>query len=94
MPHSIRVIISGRVQSVGYRAWTVTAASDFDLRGWVRNRSDGTMEAVFSGDEEKITSMVEACKEGHAGGACVSRIESFTWSETVDDGPFRAKPTV
>ncbi len=48
MPKTIRVIISGRVQGVGYRAWTVAMAGDSGLKGWVRNRSDGTVEAVFA----------------------------------------------
>ncbi|MEP6146460.1 MAG: acylphosphatase, partial [Nisaea sp.] len=43
---TIRVVISGRVQGVWYRGWTVSEASAAGLDGWVRNRSDGTVEAV------------------------------------------------
>jgi len=90
---TIRVIISGRVQGVGYRAWTVAMASDSGLKGWVRNLSDDTVEAVFHGEEAVVNAMLEACKEGPTA-ARVSKIEYFEWNETVDDGPFRAKPTV
>lgn len=93
MNKTIRVLISGRVQGVGYRAWTVSTASSFNLKGWVRNRSDGTVEAVFSGHEEKVASMLEACKQGPPA-ARVDKIEQFSWNEIVDNGPFHAKSTV
>jgi len=93
MNKTIRVIISGRVQGVSYRAWTVATASDFDLKGWVRNRSEGTVEAVFSGEESQVAAMLDACKEGPPS-ARINKIETFSWDEAVDDGPFRAKPTV
>ena len=59
-----RVVIHGRVQGVGYRAWTERAARQRGLRGWVRNRRDGTVEAVFAGAIEDVASMVEACRRG------------------------------
>ncbi|MBT6510918.1 MAG: acylphosphatase, partial [Rhodospirillaceae bacterium] len=46
----VRVCITGRVQGVWYRAWTTEEASELGLDGWVRNRRDGTVEAVFAGD--------------------------------------------
>jgi len=90
--HCIRVIISGRVQGVGYRAWTVKKASDMGIAGWVRNRSDGTVEAVFYGDEGKVMAMIEACKDGPMI-ARVNRIESFAHNEPVTDKGFTAKPS-
>jgi acylphosphatase len=69
-----RVLISGRVQGVGYREWTRRTADRHGLEGWVRNRTDGRVEAVFVGDRDRVLHMIEACREGplHAE---VSRIE-------------------
>ena len=92
MRQSIRVIISGRVQGVGYRAWVIATASQQGLRGWVRNRSDGSVEAVFHGEESKIFAMIEACKEGPPASR-VNSIESFTYKDEISEGPFAAKPT-
>lgn len=61
---SVRVVISGRVQGVWYRAWTREQASARGLSGWVRNRKDGAVEAVFSGPEENVLSMLEAARTG------------------------------
>ena len=58
------VIVRGRVQGVGYRAWTEDTALRYDLEGWVRNRRDGTVEAVFSGPDERVEAMLEACRHG------------------------------
>ena len=66
MINTIRVVISGRVQGVGYRAWTVEKATHLGLGGWVRNRNEGSVEAVFNGEETVIAAMVEACKEEEA----------------------------
>lgn len=57
-------MISGRVQGVWYRAWTVKEATALGLDGWVRNRADGTVEAVFSGEDTNVGAMLEACKTG------------------------------
>lgn len=61
---TVRLRIEGRVQGVWYRAWTVEAARRLGLRGWVRNRRDGSVEALVSGDEGKVAQLVEACHEG------------------------------
>ena len=61
---SVHVVISGRVQGVWYRAWTEGEAAGRGLNGWVRNRSDGTVEAVFSGTETEVAAMLDACKTG------------------------------
>ena len=47
-----------------YRAWTVRMAARFGLRGWVRNRADGTVEALVIGDEPSVAAMVDACRRG------------------------------
>lgn len=61
---SVRVIVTGRVQGVWYRAWTEKEALARGLDGWVRNLSDGTVEAVFSGPGEGVDDMIAACKAG------------------------------
>ena len=61
------VIIRGRVQGVGYRAWTEYTARDHGLEGWVRNRRDGSVEAVFAGPSEAVDAMVAACRRGPPG---------------------------
>ena len=59
-----RVVVRGRVQGVGYRAWTEDTAILNGLDGWVRNRRDGTVEAVFAGSAEAVAGMIEACRRG------------------------------
>jgi acylphosphatase len=70
-----RVAIRGRVQGVGYRAWVEHAALRRGLEGWVRNRRDGTVEAVFAGDEDTVEAMLRACRQGPSG-AKVEGIET------------------
>lgn len=60
----IHVIVRGRVQMVGYRAWTEGQADARGLSGWVRNRADGTVEAVFAGSNEQVAGMAQACWRG------------------------------
>jgi acylphosphatase len=59
-----QVTIRGRVQGVGYRAWVEYEATRRDLEGWVRNRRDGSVEALFAGPEEVVSAMIEACRRG------------------------------
>lgn len=59
-----RVVIRGRVQRVGYRAWVQYAALERGLDGWVRNRTDGSVEAVFGGPAPAVEGMIEACRRG------------------------------
>jgi acylphosphatase len=60
----VRVLISGHVQGVGFRAWTVREASRLQLRGWVRNRTSGDVEAVFAGARAEVDAMLTACGRG------------------------------
>jgi acylphosphatase len=65
VPQTIcHVLIQGRVQRVGYRAWTEDTARAHGLEGWVRNRLDGTVEAVFAGPTAVVGAMIEACRHG------------------------------
>ena len=58
------VTIRGRVQGVGYRAWVEHQAIALDLAGWVRNRRDGSVEAVFAGPAGAVATMIAACRRG------------------------------
>jgi acylphosphatase len=59
-----RAIITGRVQGVFFRAETQQAARRFGVTGWVRNRPDGSVEAVFEGDPEAVENTVNWCRQG------------------------------
>jgi len=61
---SVRVLISGRVQGVGFRYWTLRAAEDRGLSGWVRNLPDGRVEALFYGSANAVDDMLVTCSEG------------------------------
>jgi acylphosphatase len=61
-----RLTISGRVQGVGYRDWAITTASRLGLTGWVRNRTDGSVEALVVGDDRAVGAMIDACRRGPA----------------------------
>jgi acylphosphatase len=58
------VLIRGRVQGVGYRDWTLRTALAHGLEGWVRNRRDGTVEALFAGESGLVAEMLAACRSG------------------------------
>ena len=58
------VVIHGRVQGVGYRAFVEDQALRLDLEGWVRNRREGAVEAVFAGTQEAVAAAIEACHRG------------------------------
>jgi acylphosphatase len=59
-----RLAITGRVQGVGYRDWAVATGQRLSLSGWVRNRTDGSVEALVVGDDEAVGRMIEACRRG------------------------------
>jgi len=68
------VLIRGRVQGVGYRAWTEITALERGIEGWVRNRRDGSVEALFIGPKDEVAAMIEDCRSGPPG-ARVDRID-------------------
>ncbi len=59
-----RIMVSGRVQGVGYRDWVVRTAQRTGLTGWVRNVKDGRVEILVSGEDETVARLVEGCREG------------------------------
>lgn len=58
------VVVRGRVQGVGYRAFVEDEAQQRGLHGWVRNRRDGSVEALFAGPRPEVESMMAACRRG------------------------------
>ena len=89
---AVRLRITGRVQGVGYRAWAMQMAARLGMRGWVRNRGDGSVEALVIGEDDTVERMIEACRQGPFG----ARVGNVAVSEAEDDGSsgFTAKPTV
>ena len=87
----VRVVISGRVQGVWFRGWTIQEASARGLDGWVRNRRDGSVEAVFSGEAANVEAMLEACWQGPER-AMVKAVDQSAYEAPVAGG-FSVKPT-
>ena len=88
---TVRLRISGNVQGVGYRLWAMRTAARLGLRGWVRNRFDGSVEALLTGNPDAVAAMTEACREGPRG----ARVTDVTAAPDEDDGSvwFEARPT-
>ncbi|KAL7133463.1 hypothetical protein ABFS83_12G142800 [Erythranthe nasuta] len=89
---TVRVVVKGRVQGVFYRNWTIENATELGLNGWVRNRRDGSVEALFSGKPEKVEEMEQRCRRGPPQ-AMVTGLQVFP--STDDPGTsFERKPTL
>ncbi|MEP9360836.1 acylphosphatase [Sphingomonas sp. KR3-1] len=71
-----RILVSGRVQRVGYRDWAVRLAKQLGVKGWVRNLNDGRVELLAEGDDEALVSLTEALREGPPM-AVVDHVEAF-----------------
>jgi len=89
---TLRVRIEGFVQAVGFRYFTILEARKVGLDGWVRNRSDGTVEALVSGGTKAVESFVAACMKGPQG-ALVKNIDLFREEPPAEKG-FHQRPTV
>ena len=88
---AVRVEIRGRVQGVWYRGWTLDEAARRALRGWVRNRRDGSVEALFIGPKGQVDAMIEACRTGPP----AARVDSIQRCAAHDGGEagFIQRPT-
>ncbi|MEE8333314.1 MAG: acylphosphatase [Alphaproteobacteria bacterium] len=73
---AVQARIEGRVQGVWFRGWTVDQATARDLAGWVRNRRDGTVEALFAGPEPDVRDMLAVCHKGPPAARVTSVTES------------------
>ncbi|GJL85019.1 MAG: acylphosphatase [Micavibrio sp.] len=84
--------IHGKVQGVWYRGWTVETATNLGLTGWVRNRSDGTVEALIHGPAEKVEELIKSCHNGppHA------QVTKMDIEDSENEGmtTFEQKPTL
>ena len=80
----MNLMISGRVQGVGFRHFTRTNAEDLGLKGWVRNLNNGDVEALFQGSEEKLERMLEKLKNGPMP-ARVDRVNIVEETENPDN---------
>lgn len=83
--------IEGRVQGVGYRDWMVKEAQRLGLHGWVRNRPDGSVQALVAGEEAAVRALLSLCRRGPLL-ARVDRIEESLAEEPVEPG-FHRRPT-
>jgi acylphosphatase len=88
---TVRLRITGRVQGVGYRLWAERTATARGLRGWVRNRIDGSVEILMIGDDGAVSAMIEACRRGPP----AARVDAARVAEAEDDGSsgFTARAT-
>ena len=94
MSENIRTVhlrIEGRVQGVGYRAFVERQASVLGLSGWVRNRRDGSVEAVLQGAPAEVDAMIELCRSGPPASR-VDRVEVVGEGVGAFDG-FDVRPT-
>lgn len=90
---AVRVVVKGRVQGVFFRDWTVEMARSLGLAGWVRNRRDGTVEALLSGDPDKVDEMVSRrIPVGPPAAVVTAVVPSPAEPVSPDDG-FHRKPT-
>ena len=81
-----QVVVRGQVQGVFFRAETRDRARSLGLGGWVRNAPDGSVQAVFEGEDERVESMVAWCRRGPSGGQ-VDDVE-VAWSEPEGEREF------
>ena len=88
---ALRAVITGRVQGVWFRAWTAERAAKRGLSGWVRNRRDGSVEAVFCGPVVAVDEMIAACRRGPP----LARVDDIALSDSAppDGDGFATLPT-
>ncbi|TYH02912.1 hypothetical protein ES288_A09G178200v1, partial [Gossypium darwinii] len=89
---TVRAVIKGRVQGVFYRNWTIENGTQLGLKGWVRNRKDGSVEALFSGSPDSVQEMEQRCRRGPPA-AMVTGLEVFPSNDDPGTG-FEKKPTI
>lgn len=89
---AVKLRIEGRVQGVSYRVWMVAEATARNLNGWVRNRRDGSVEALVIGETPKVDELIEACHNGPT----LARVSAVTveMAQGIAAADFREMPTV
>ncbi len=88
---AMRVVIEGRVQGVWFRGWAAGEAARLKIRGWIRNRLDGSVEAVFAGGAADVDAIIMACRRGPPG-ARVESVREYPAEPPEGEG-FRHLPT-
>ncbi len=91
VPRTIHIRVEGRVQGVGYRAFVERHATAAQLTGWVRNRRDGSVEALLQGTADAVEDMLERCRSGPPG-ARVEKVEIIGEGVGAYEG-FAVRPT-
>ena len=89
---AVRLVIRGKVQGVWFRNWTVGEAKALGLDGWVRNRADGSVEALISGPGTALRNMVARCHDGPPL-ARVDEIEEHTAERLPSGSGFEQRPS-
>jgi acylphosphatase len=89
---SLRLRIEGFVQAVGYRNFAIEEARRLGLNGWIRNRSDGTVEVLASGDTKSVEAFAQACMRGPRGSR-VKSVEMHNAEPPSEEGFYR-RPSV
>lgn len=89
---ALHLSITGQVQGVGFRAFVTWRAQARGLRGWVRNRRDGSVEALLIGESDDVAAVIEECRRGPAR----ARVDHVATRPAEDDGTldFTERPTV
>ncbi len=90
---TLTVRIRGLVQGVGYRAWLAREARARGIAGWVRNRRDGSVEALLTGPEPMVRELIEACRRGPPA-ARVEAVETAAGEAAGDRDEFEVLPTL
>jgi len=88
-----RLVVTGRVQNVFYRDWLVEQARSLGLDGWVRNRADGSVEALATGAPEMVEMLIERARQGSPASRVADVVASDDISGEALDG-FEKRPTV
>jgi acylphosphatase len=79
---AVRLLVSGRVQGVGFRYWAAREAKRLGLHGWVRNHNDGTVEIFAIGAADALGHLAEACRQGPAS----AMVTAVARGAAADDG--------
>lgn len=87
MAETRHLTVTGRVQGVAYRAWTVGTAKELSLAGWVRNRQDGSVEITVRGEPEELDALAVRCRRGPPM-ALVENVVETVLEDDPDLGPF------
>lgn len=87
-----RLRIHGHVQGVFYRAWSGETARELGLRGWVRNRADGTVEMLVHGAKDSLDRFIRRCHDGPP----AAQVERIDVEQTDEEAPagFEKRPTL